>query len=49
MGKANPLPDPDGSMRALMLARLEYDIDPRTDDRTDATYTTRPPQKKDPR
>ena len=46
MAKAQPLPDPDGSRRAALLARLEYNLDPRTDERVDAVYTAHPtPQK----
>lgn len=47
MAKAQPLPDPDGSRRAALLARLEYNLDPRTDDRTDAVYTAHPKPKKE--
>lgn len=47
MGKVIPHADPDGSLRAAMLARLEYDIDPRTDERVDAVYTANPKPKKE--
>lgn len=35
--------DPDGSLRAAMLARLEYDLDPRSSERVAVEYSTRAP------
>lgn len=37
-----PLPDPDGSRRAELLARMEYNINPRGDGRQDVAYSDRP-------
>lgn len=45
----HPQHDPDGSRRATLLARLEYDLDPRTDARRDAVYTGHPTPKKEAR
>lgn len=36
--KGQPLADPDGSRRAVLLACLEYDINPATDQRTNVEY-----------